>query len=547
MSLPSRFAALLVFVAAAAGAQSGPGMAVRWISSLEGRFILSESSPTGDYAYPNGLWLAADYDGDGDIDFAHVVAESDFVQVWRTHSFQFDVTLFVPWSGYKVSTGLWRSGDFNGDGKSDLLHAVGDSNYVHVWMSNGDGTFDVNTFSPWPDYSIPNGLWMIGHFNDDAAADIFHAVDGRDYAHVWLSRSDGTFDVGAFRPWAGYAIPNGLWLTGDFDDDRHTDIFHAVQDSNYAHIWLSDGKGGFAVKTFSPAEDYVIPNGIWRTGDFDGDRRTDVVHGVQDTDYVHVWKSNGDGSFDVSVASGPAGYVIPNGEWIVGRFNGDGRDDLLHVVNNVDYVHTWLSRTDGKFDVTTMQFWGGYPASKGLVIAGPPDPVGRTNPLHVLSIAPARGLSVRRHTSAALTNDEANEIYNETTLVLWRRETMDDLSCDVRPFLSGTVGTFTAGDGFIDTEKEWDTVNGQSGFVKVVSAINWCGKITTALGCADVGSSSMVVVRLAAPMNEGILWAHEYGHTRGLGHRSGSTSLMHPTYALGHTAVNADECKAFKK
>jgi hypothetical protein len=120
------------------------------------------------------------------------------------------------------------------------LHAVQNTNYVHVWLSRGDGTFDVTTFSPWGGYAIPNGLWMVGDFNGDGRSDILHAVQNTNYVHVWLSRGDGTFDVKTFSPWGGYAIPNGLWMVGDFNGDRRSDILHAVQNTNYVHPWLSN-------------------------------------------------------------------------------------------------------------------------------------------------------------------------------------------------------------------------------------------------------------------------------------------------------------------
>jgi hypothetical protein len=43
----------------------------------------------------------------------------------------------------------------------------------------------------------------------------------------------------SYSPWAGYAIPNGLWLTGDFNGDRKTDVLHAVQNTSYVNTWLS--------------------------------------------------------------------------------------------------------------------------------------------------------------------------------------------------------------------------------------------------------------------------------------------------------------------
>ena len=51
----------------------------------------------------------------------------------------------------------------------------------------------------------------------------------------------GRFNVLTTSPWAGYAIPNGLWLAGDFNGDRKTDIVHAVQKNKI--IWQTGGLG----------------------------------------------------------------------------------------------------------------------------------------------------------------------------------------------------------------------------------------------------------------------------------------------------------------
>jgi hypothetical protein len=130
-------------------------------------------------------------------------------------------------------------GDFNGDGKDDIVHAVQNTNYVHLWLSNGDGTFDIRTHAAWPGYVIPNVLWLPGDFTGDGKDDIVHAVQNTNYVHPWLSNGDGTFNILTSRAWAGYGIPNGLWLVGDFNGDGKDDIVHAVQQTDYIHVWRS--------------------------------------------------------------------------------------------------------------------------------------------------------------------------------------------------------------------------------------------------------------------------------------------------------------------
>ena len=69
------------------------------------------------------------------------------------------------------------------------MHAVENSNYVHTWTSNGDGTFAVDTFSPGDGYAIPNGLWLPMDLNGDGKTDIVHAVQNSDYVHTWIART----------------------------------------------------------------------------------------------------------------------------------------------------------------------------------------------------------------------------------------------------------------------------------------------------------------------------------------------------------------------
>ena len=107
------------------------------------------------------------------------------------------------------------------------------------------------------------------------------------------------------QPRRGYAIPNGLWLPADLNGDGKADIVHAVQDSDYVHTWMSNGDGTFAVGTFSPGAGYAIPNGLWLPMDVNGDGKTDIVHAVENSNYVHTWMSNGDGTF-ASAPSAPA-------------------------------------------------------------------------------------------------------------------------------------------------------------------------------------------------------------------------------------------------
>ena len=358
--------------------------------------------PWSGYGIPNGLWMTGDFNNDGRADIFHAVANTDYANVWRSNgNGSFSVTSFRPWPGYGIPNGLWLTGDIDGDRRTDVFHAVANTDYANVWRSNGNGTFTVTSFRPWPGYGIPNGLWMTGDFNNDGRADVLHAVANTDYANVWTSNGNGTFTVTSFRPWPGYGIPNGIWLTGDFNGDRRIDVIHAVANTDYANVWTSNGNGTFTVTSFRPWPGYGIPNGLWMTGDFNGDGRTDVLHAVANTDYVNVWLSSGSGTFNVVSFRPWVGYGIPNGLWLVGDYNRDGKSDIVHAVQNTDYVNVWLSNGDGRFRVSSFSPWNGYGIPNGLWLPADISGDGKTDIVHAvqgtdyvhpwLSVLPAPG------------------------------------------------------------------------------------------------------------------------------------------------------------
>src|SRR5262249_44865052 len=55
---------------------------------------------------------------------------------------QFSVSQFNP-SPCSISARPLMTGDFNGDGKLDVIHVGDNPHHAHVWLSQGNGKFDV--------------------------------------------------------------------------------------------------------------------------------------------------------------------------------------------------------------------------------------------------------------------------------------------------------------------------------------------------------------------------------------------------------------------
>jgi hypothetical protein len=153
---------------------------------------------------------------------------------------------------------------------------------------------------------------------------------------------------------------------------------------------------------------------------------------------------------------------------------------------------------------------------------------------------------VRRYTTVGLTNARADEILDDMGDICLTNDGPGDVVCLVKFERDGPVTTFSTGTGSINSSADFTAVNGLTGNVKVVQAINWCGGLApNIIGCAPVPGSSFVVVRYAANM-ESILWLHEFGHNQGLYHRNVDHAVMRPFIGVTHRRLNEAECDALK-
>jgi hypothetical protein len=148
-----------------------------------------------------------------------------------------------------------------------------------------------------------------------------------------------------------------------------------------------------------------------------------------------------------------------------------------------------------------------------------------------------------------MTDARLDAVLDNANLRVGRSDYGGDVACCVSFSRSGNGGSFgTPGDGLdiVDDGPESDAVMFDPvGRVKVVRAINWCGGPGTGiLGCAVVPGNGMVVIRLGVS-DEGLLWAHEYGHNAGLGHTLNPSEIMFFAFISTSNGVAQFQCDAY--
>jgi hypothetical protein len=224
------------------------------------------------------------------------------------------------------------AGDFNGDGKLDLVG--GDGLICYVFLGNGDGTFRLSTT-----YNGEGFINVIaGDFNGDGILDLAltgEALSGLKQTYP-VSIAFGNGD-GTFRPAVTIVSPDSLCGTGlpmrasDFNGDGKLDLAFCTGTS--IGVLLGNGDGTFREVAYYS----VIPQGSERgsftftTGDFNSDGKTDLIVSENgDNDEFGILLGNGDGTFQkLTPVKLPGPFA--NGELgiVTGDFNSDGLLDFI--------------------------------------------------------------------------------------------------------------------------------------------------------------------------------------------------------------------------
>ena len=219
------------------------GLVGNWLGQANGGASYNPAAGT----VPVGLdWHIAgvgDFNGDGRSDV-----------LWRNDSGAFGDWLGRADGSiaYNVAAGVtavannWHIvgiGDFNGDGRDDILWRD-DSGAIGNWLARPDGSFAYNAAAGV--VGVPNDWHIagIGDFNGDGRADLLWRNDNG-LLGDWLSDSNG---AATYNAAAGVVAVGTDWLVvavGDYDGDGRSDILWR-RDSGMLGNWLGQANGGFA-------------------------------------------------------------------------------------------------------------------------------------------------------------------------------------------------------------------------------------------------------------------------------------------------------------
>lgn len=253
-------------------------------------------------------------------------------------------------SGAGISTIGYLSGDFNGDGNSDIIQPWQNGSQLACMVhdiTSGSGTYmlenqtDLNA-------GYGNVGMMAGDWNGDGKCDLIQGWNNGGKLGITVFTSNGSSFNRAYDVTPGQGSGNLKLLPVDLDGDGKTDIAQIWNKNGNIDIFVyrSTGSSYYQVSDFF-ASGVGVNNVGFFAADWNGDGKTDIIQTWNNGGYlgIIVFQSTGSNYFVAHSGTSPQGQgnigLVPM------DYNGDGKDDFVQAWNNNNVLNFFLYQSSG--------------------------------------------------------------------------------------------------------------------------------------------------------------------------------------------------------
>jgi hypothetical protein len=228
-------------------------------------------------------------------------------------------------------------GDFNGDGASDILWRTNVGSLVD-WSMHGSQVTSSEAVTFQGGAATPDASWSIagiGDFNGDGKSDILWRSSNGDLVD-WTMNGSQVMASQNVTLQGSPATPDASWSVagvGDFNGDGKSEILWRNSDGTLID-WTMNGSQITSSTGVTYQGGRPAPDASWSVaaiGDFNGDGKSDILWRNSNGTLVD-WSMNGSqvtASQQVTLQGSPA---MPDASWQIaqiGDFNGNGKSDIL--------------------------------------------------------------------------------------------------------------------------------------------------------------------------------------------------------------------------